>query len=79
MTEVIPMRSVLQTDFGEFELSDSVAEKIAAYPKIRWRNPFVEDEEYVGTDVVDFSHPVLARYMRRVTRHMALEMGYITP
>jgi hypothetical protein len=66
------MRSVLATDFGEFELSQSVADKIAAYPKIPFRNPFA-DEDADPYDIVDFSHPVLARYMRIVTSHMRQE------
>ena len=64
----IPMRSILMTDWGEYELPETVADKIAAYPKIVFRNPFTDEAEPL--EMVDFNHPVLSRYLRLVTRHM---------
>jgi hypothetical protein len=70
MTDVIPMRSVLVTDFGEYELPDSVAEKISKYPKVLFLNPFADDD-CEPREIVDLNHPPLRRYYRLVTKHMA--------
>jgi hypothetical protein len=69
MAEIVPMRSVLVTDFGEYEVPQSVADKIATYPKVRFINPFADDdvEPY---EITDMNYPPLARYYRRVSKHM---------
>lgn len=69
MTEAIPTRAVLVTDWGEYDVPPSVAAKIEAYPKIRFFNPFTE--EWSEYEQVDMNHPVLARYFRLITNHMA--------
>ena len=67
------MRGILMTDWGEYELPPSVEEKIAAYPTVKVLNPFTD--EVLDMEIVDFNHPVLARYMRAVTNHVRKEAG----
>jgi hypothetical protein len=69
MAELIPMRSVLVTDFGKYELPKSVADKIADYPMTKYWNPYSE----TMIEAKDLDHPPLKRYYRLVSEHMKRE------
>ena len=60
------MRSVLMTEFGEYEVPSSVAAKIERFPKKRHWSPYTEE----FFEWQDMTHPALDRYLRLVTRHM---------
>jgi hypothetical protein len=62
------MKSVMVTDWGDYELPDSVADKIRDYPKMKFISPF--DFSVKEYDAVDMRHPPLARYYRLISRHM---------
>jgi hypothetical protein len=64
--EKIPMRSVLMTEFGEYEVPPSVAAKIERFPKKRHWSPYTEEL----IEWQPMTGPVLARYYRLVQRHM---------
>jgi hypothetical protein len=69
MAETIPIRSVLVTDYGDYDLPQSVVDKINCYPRMKFISPF--DFSVKEYETVDMNHPPLARYYRLVSRHMA--------